>query len=156
MRAWPLLLALAACGEGVVTGAATSTAHATARSAFATVTNVSLLDPPGTYRRWEIAIVEDDAGTPCEAVGAPLVAFSIYTLFDSAPRGDLLLARADVPPALFPSAYGTVADGINVEGTLSITAAATTKVIGSLDGFATINGTLRELDVAFEAPTCGP
>lgn len=151
-----LCLVLAGCTDAIVTGAASSTAHPAARSAHARVGNVSLLDPPGTYRRWDVYVTEDAVGTPCEAVGAPVVAFSIYTLFDSAPRGAIPLSRAQDAPIVFPAAYGTVVDGINVEGTLSITAAATTKVLGSLDGLATIDGTLRELDVTFEAPTCGP
>ena len=151
-----LCLVLAGCTDGIVTGAASSTAHPDASSAFARVGNVALLDPPGTYRRWDIYVTEDEVGTPCEAIGAPVVALSIYTLFESAPRGDIPLSQGEHAPVVFPAAYGTVANGINVEGTLSITAAATTKVLGSLDGLATIDGTLVELDVAFEAPACGP
>lgn len=155
MRASILLLLLGACADSPVSGSASSTAHPTARSAIASVVNVDLLQPAGTYRLWTIDIVEDEPGTPCEQTGAPLVTIEIYTIFSSAPRGRIPLSM-DQPPPVFPAAYATVSDGFNVQGDVTITAAATSKLIGELNGYANIGGMIRELDLVYEAPTCGP
>src|SRR5665647_1659815 len=127
MRVW-LLLVLAACADGAVTGAATSSVHPAARSASTFVDNVSLADPPGTYRRWTIEIGDAPEGTDCQASGAPIIAIELYTIFDSAPRGFIPLS-SDPPPRLFPAAFATVIDGINVQGSVTISAASTTRLI---------------------------
>jgi hypothetical protein len=123
------------------------------RSATATVDNVGLIDPPGTYRRWTIMLVEDPPGTACEAIGPAVVTIEIYTIFSSAPRGVITLTR-DPPPRLFPAAYATTADGFYAEGSVFISAAASTKTIGTLTGRANVDGAIQPLDIAFEAPTC--
>jgi len=160
--AWSTLLACArgsSCDRGLrrraVTGPATSSAHLEARSALTFVDNVDLLDPLGTYRRWTVHVVEAPEGTDCETAGSPLVAIELYTIFSSAPRG-LIRSRSRPATRLFPAAYATVIDGINVQGEVMITAAATTILVGTLTGYATIDGSVRTLDVTFDAPTCTP
>ncbi len=153
MRAW-LCLLLAGCTDGVVTGPATSSIH-TDVSSSTFVDNVVLFEPPGTYRRWTVKILEVDVGTDCVAAGDPLVAIDIYTIYDSAPRGLIPLSETP-PPVLFPAAYATVADGPSVSGSIMISAAATTKLIGSLSGYVTLDGATRAVDVTFDAPTCQP
>jgi hypothetical protein len=153
MRAW--LLVLAACTDGAVTGIASSSRHPDVRSATALVENIELFDPPGTYRRWIVLIAEAAPGTACEIVGEPLISIELYTIFSSAPRGEIPLS-ATPPPRVFPAAYATIADGVNPQGTVFISAAATTKLVGGLGGYATFDGVVRALDVTFEAPTCGP
>jgi hypothetical protein len=149
-----LCLVLAGCTDGVVTGTATSSIHPDVSSS-AFVDNVVLLDPPGTYRRWTVKILEADVGTDCVAAGDPLVAIDIYTLYDSAPRGFIPLSETP-PPVLFPAAYATVVDGTGISGSIMISAAATTKLIGSLSGYVNLDGATRALDITFEAPTCQP
>ncbi len=144
------------CGDGTVTDDASSTALPTAQSAYATVTNVELLEPTGTYRRWEVALVEDPPGTDCEVAGDPLLSVVIYTLYSSAPRGDITLSDTSQPVVLFPTAYATLPGGDDLDGTVSITAAATTKLIGSVHGFAVLDGRVDEIDATFAAPTCAP
>jgi len=151
-----LLLVIASCADGAVTGPATSSAHLEARSALTFVDNVDLLEPLGTYRRWTVHVVEAPEGTDCEAAGEPLVAIELYTIFSSAPRGLIPLALTPPPPRLFPAAYASVRGGVNVQGEVMITAAATTILVGTLTGSATIDGSVRSLDVTFEAPTCTP
>jgi len=153
MRA-SLCLLLAGCTDGVVTGPATSSIHSDV-SASSFVDNVVLIDPPGTYRRWTVKILEADVGTDCAAAGDPLIAVDVYTIYDSAPRGFIPLSE-NPPPVLFPAAYATVVDGTNLSGSIEITAAATTKLFGTLNGFVMIDGATRALDVTFEAPTCQP
>lgn len=154
MRAW-LCLLLAGCTDGVVTGNATSSIHPDV-SASAFVDNIVLLDPPGTYRRWTVKILAATVGTDCVAAGDPLIAVDIYTIYDSAPRGFIPLSETP-PPVLFPAAYATVSEGtITQGGSIEITAAATTKLIGTLATFVTLDGSTRALDVAFDAPTCQP
>jgi hypothetical protein len=154
MRVWPVLL-LAACTDGVVTGSATSSAHPEARSATAFVDNVALVEPAGTYRRWTIEISAAPEGTDCAAIGDPIIALELYTIYDSAPRG-LIPLSVTPPPQTFPAAFATVVDGINPQGTVMISAAATTLLVGTLTGTFTIDGGVRALDVTFEAPTCSP
>lgn len=148
--------AAAACTDGAVTGPASATALPTTQSAFATVANVDLVDPPGTYRRWEVSFVADPPGTDCERAGEPLLSIVVYTLYSSAPRGDISLSDTDQPPVLFPTAYATLPGGDDLDGTVSITAAATTKLVGSVHGFAIVDNRVAQIDAAFEAPTCGP
>jgi hypothetical protein len=154
MRVWPILL-LAACTDGAVTGTATSSLHPEARSAATFVDNVELIDPPGTYRRWTIEIGGAPEGTSCVEIGDPIIAIEVYTIFDSAPRG-LIPLSVTPPPVLFPSAYATVINGINAQGTVMISSAATTGVIGTLSGTVTIDNGAFALDVTFDAPTCTP
>lgn len=154
MRGWPFLL-LAACTDGPVTGHATSSAHPEARSAVTFVDNVGLGDPPGTYRRWTIEIGDAAEGIDCRSIGAPIIAIEVYTIFDSAPRGQIPLSLTP-PPRIFPAAFATVIDGINAQGSVMITSAATTRIAGTLTGYVTIDGAPRALDVTFESPTCSP
>jgi hypothetical protein len=155
MRPWLLLVMLAACTDGPVTGYATSSAHPDARSATTFVDNVVFLDPPGEYRRWTVQILEAREGTDCEAATDPVVSIELYTIFSSAPRG-LIPLSLDAPPRLFPAAYATVINGVNAQGMVDITAAATTKLVGTLSGYASIDGIVRPLEIAFDAPTCDP
>ena len=154
MRVWPILL-LAACTDAPVTGHATSNVHPEARSAATFVDNVGLIDPPGTYRRWTIEISDASEGTSCAAIGAPIIAIELYTIFESAPRG-LIPISLTAPPVLFPAAYATVVGGISAQGSVTITSAATTGVIGTLSGTVTIDGGALALDVTFDAPNCSP
>jgi hypothetical protein len=146
----------AGCSDGAVTGAASSQALPTTQSAYATVGNIDLVDPPGTYRRWEIALVEDPAGTDCEVTGDALLTIEVYTLYSSAPRGDISLSDTSQPVVLFPTAYATLPGGDDLDGTLSITAAATTQLVGSVHGFAVVDNRVVEIDATFDAPTCVP
>ena len=52
-------------------------------------------------------------------VHPPLVSVDIYTIFDSAPRGQIPLARSP-PPVVFPSAYATLADGAAIDGVIDM------------------------------------
>jgi len=155
MRA-SVLLVFAGCADTAETGPATSSAHTQVHSAVTYVDNVDLLDPLGTYRRWTVHLVEASEGTDCEAAGPPVVELELYTIFSSAPRGLIPLALTPPPPRLFPAAYASVIDGVNVQGEVMITSAATTILVGTLTGYATIGGSVRSLDVTFDAPTCTP
>ena len=154
MRVWPLLV-LAACADGPVTGPATSSAHPDARSAVTFVDNVGLVEPPGTYRRWTIEIGDAAEGIDCRSIGDPIIAIEVYTIFDSAPRGLIPLSLTP-PPQVFPAAFVTVIDGVNAQGSIMITSAATTRIAGTLTGYAIIDGGSRTLDVTFDSPTCAP
>jgi len=57
---------------------------------------------------------------------------------------------------LFPAAYVTIPGAIATQGTVFISQAATTGLVGQVGGYANLGGTLRAMDVTFDAPTCGP
>lgn len=152
MRVWPILL-LAACTDGAVTGSATSSIHPEVRSAATFIDNVGLIDPPGTYRRWTVELGDVAEGTSCASIGDPIITIDVYTIFDSAPRG-LIPISVTSPPVLFPAAYATVIDGINAQGTVVISSAATTGIIGTLSGTVTIGNGSLAFDATFDAPNC--
>lgn len=147
-------VAVVGCADPPVTGEASSTAVSTIASAFVQIRNVDLVDPPGIYRRWEVGIFEDPPGTTCTLVGEPLVVIYIYTIFNSGPRGEMVLQNDGAPPILFPTAYATLTGNYPVQGTLTIGTASTTKLVGEITGFANLEGTLMGFDLVFDAPTC--
>lgn len=149
------VLALGACEDAVGTDAATSSAHPTLASATVVTDVVSLLQPVGTYRRWTLLLTADPPGTSCERIGAPLVSVDIYTIFDSAPRGQIPLSRTP-PPVVFPSAYVTLADGAAMDGVIDIPLAASTGLVGTLEGQGVIDGVNQPIAITFDAPTCAP
>lgn len=153
MRRLVGLAALAACGDPELRGTASSTALPTVVTAASQVANIELLEPPGTYRAWSITIGEGDPERPCDLT--PLVELTIYTIFDSAPRGTIPLSSPIQPVVLFPTAHAVLADGTALsDGAVEITAAATTRILGSLDGLAAEPAGLRRIDASFDAPTC--
>ena len=149
------VIALGACAEPVGTGAATSSVHPALASATVVTDVVSLVQPVGTYRRWTLVLTADPPGTACERIGAPLVSVDIYTIFESAPRGQIPLSRTP-PPVVFPSAYVTLTDGAAMDGALDIPLAASTGLIGTLDGQGVIDGVNQPIAITFDAPTCAP
>ena len=149
---WLVLLALAACGESSVTKAATSTTDPEARSAYAVVSNVRLDTVPGDYRLWEIRVVADEPGTICGGTDNVRALFDVYTIFSSAPRGTIPFQTE--PPTVFPAAFAELAGAINVQGSISIPAAATTELVGTATGIATVDGVARAFTIDFDAPTC--
>lgn len=159
MRACVSLLLVAAstaavgCEGGVVTGEATSSEHPTVRSAFSIQDRVTLPDRVGFYYLWRIGLVEDAPGTDCNGTGDPLIVIDVYTLYRSAPRGDIPLSFGDPPPSIFPSVYGGMFDGIFTEGALSLTEASGTGLLGTLEGQANID-TIVPIEIAFDAPNC--
>ncbi len=146
---------VAACEDAVGTGAATSSAHPTLASATVVTDVVNLVQPAGTYRRWTLLLTADPPETACERIGAPVVSVDIYTIFDSAPRGQIPLSR-NPPPVVFPAAYVTLADGAAMDGVIDIPLAASTGLVGTLDGQGVIDGVNQPIAIMFDAPTCAP
>lgn len=124
------------------------------QSASARIANVDLIDPPGTHRLWEITLSADVPGTPCEIAAAPLAVIDVYTIFSSAPRGEITI-DAHFPPAVFPAADVVISEATRVEGTVSIPSASRTGVFGTVSGYAAlVGGSVVPVDIRFEAPVC--
>ena len=155
MRACLLILVAPACSDPIGAGEASSAALPQIASAYAEVGNVFLDQPQaGTYRVWHLGFGAEAAGTDCTTVD-PIISFEVYTIFSSAPRGDIPISMLAPPPQEFPTLYAEIADGTFSAGTLSITSASTTRLIGTFTGFANLAGQpSTSIDLAFTAPTC--
>ena len=154
MRSLLAIATLAACTDPTGLGAATSSAHPTVRSATTTIRNVTF-DGTATYRLWSVELGERAPDVDCHARGDALLAFDVFTIFDSAPRGVIPLTTAPPPPTIFPALYAQFVEGAPIEGAITIDAAASSGLFGSFTGAIAIEGTRVDLEVEFTAPTCG-
>jgi hypothetical protein len=149
---WLVLAMLVGCAEPTGLGVASATAYPSATSATVIVANGSY--GLTNFRVWSIEIGESPSGSDCKNREDALVVFDVFTQLSSAPRGVIPLT-AEVPPILFPAVYAHYANGFSLAGEMVIDAASTTRMVGSFVGTANLDGATSEIEVVFDAPTCG-
>ncbi len=78
----------------------------------------------------------------------------MFTQLPSAPRGEII-STTEEPPPVFPGVFVHYSNGTALDGLLTIDTAASTGLVGSFSGSATLDGSVVQVDIDFDAPTCG-
>jgi hypothetical protein len=151
---WFVLAMLGCTGCTDPTGLGEASANAYDSAASATVVVANGTDGASNFRVWSIEIGEAPPGTDCKNRGDALIVFDVYTQLSSAPRGEIRMTT-DVPPLVYPGVAVHYANGFAVDGLMEIDAASSTRILGSFRGQATLDGSTVDVDVDFDAPTCG-